>query len=268
MPLESASFISSLDPANPYPTDRAGQGDDHIRLIKAALIATFPKLNGAVTLTPDDLNGLPGKIADSASALSTLTGTVTAQGTTLTNLGNTVSAQGTTISGIRSTLDSAVTTLGAIGAYIVPAGGIIMWSGASVPTGWKLCDGTNGTPDLSGRFAYGTTNLSSIGTTGGTTTATTGSAGSHSHSGVTGGTALTVDQIPAHSHGYHTGTGEQTRQSGYPGNAQNGPAYQNLTTDNAGGGAAHTHPINADGNHTHTVSVMPPYYALAFIMKS
>jgi microcystin-dependent protein len=39
----------------------------------------------------------------------------------------------------------------------IPAGGVIMWSGnvGDIPTGWALCDGTNGTPDLRGRFIVG-----------------------------------------------------------------------------------------------------------------
>lgn len=43
------------------------------------------------------------------------------------------------------------------GAYLVPVGGIIMWSGsiASIPTGWVLCNGSNGTPDLRNRFIVG-----------------------------------------------------------------------------------------------------------------
>lgn len=38
-----------------------------------------------------------------------------------------------------------------------PSGGIIMWSGSyeDIPDGWQLCDGTNGTPDLRGRFVLG-----------------------------------------------------------------------------------------------------------------
>jgi len=39
----------------------------------------------------------------------------------------------------------------------VPVGGIIIWSGVAteIPTGWALCDGTNGTPNLAGRFIMG-----------------------------------------------------------------------------------------------------------------
>jgi hypothetical protein len=37
----------------------------------------------------------------------------------------------------------------------VPIGGIIMWSGTTVPAGFALCDGTGNTPDLKGRFVVG-----------------------------------------------------------------------------------------------------------------
>ena len=38
--------------------------------------------------------------------------------------------------------------------FLMPSRGIIMWSGtaADIPTGWALCDGTGGTPDLTDRF--------------------------------------------------------------------------------------------------------------------
>ena len=43
MGLEVATYISSLVPTNPVgATDKRSQGDDHIRLIKSALQATFP----------------------------------------------------------------------------------------------------------------------------------------------------------------------------------------------------------------------------------
>ena len=39
----------------------------------------------------------------------------------------------------------------------VPSGGIIIWSGAAnaIPSGWYLCNGSNGTPNLSGKFVVG-----------------------------------------------------------------------------------------------------------------
>lgn len=59
MGLETAPFIDSLDTANPVGgTDPKSQGDDHIRLIKSAIKATFPGLTGAMTLTHTFLNTL------------------------------------------------------------------------------------------------------------------------------------------------------------------------------------------------------------------
>ena len=46
---------------------------------------------------------------------------------------------------------------GLIGNGTFPLGGIIMWSGAisAIPTGWSLCNGSNGTPDLRNKFVLG-----------------------------------------------------------------------------------------------------------------
>jgi microcystin-dependent protein len=56
MPLESAAYIHQLNPANPASSDRLMQGDDHIRLLKAAIKATFPNLTGPVTVDEKFLN--------------------------------------------------------------------------------------------------------------------------------------------------------------------------------------------------------------------
>lgn len=47
----------------------------------------------------------------------------------------------------------------------VPTGGIIMWSGSSsdIPTGWALCNGSNGTPNLTNRFIVGAGNSYAVG---------------------------------------------------------------------------------------------------------
>ena len=48
MGLETATYINGLNSANPTGGDGKSQGDDHIRLIKAVLLATFPNITGAV----------------------------------------------------------------------------------------------------------------------------------------------------------------------------------------------------------------------------
>lgn len=118
----------------------------------------------------------------------------------------------------------------------IPSGGIIMWSGsvANVPQGWKLCDGTNGTPDLSGKFIIGSK---------------TDSGGTYDV-GDTGGAA--TDTVPAHDHG------------GWTGGVDHG-AYGGDTT--AGFlDTYHAHPISSQA--AVTVDTIPPYYAMAFIMKT
>jgi hypothetical protein len=58
MPLESATYIDGLVSTNPPGTDLRTSADDHLRLIKAVLKASFPNINAAVTATPDLLNAL------------------------------------------------------------------------------------------------------------------------------------------------------------------------------------------------------------------
>lgn len=67
------------------------------------------------------------------------------------------------------------------GGISLPVGLICMWRGSigSVPDNWQLCDGTNGTPDMFGRYPRGAT--ASIGTTGGTLTGHSHTSPSHTH---------------------------------------------------------------------------------------
>jgi hypothetical protein len=231
MALESASFINQLNAANPTSTDSVSQADDHIRLIKSAIKATFPNVTGPVTATQTQINNP------------------------------------------------------------IPTGLISMWSGslASIPVGWLLCDGTNGTPDLRNRFIVGQGSTYPLGSTGGNTTTsaggshthTTEAAGAHSHSGTTGGTALTTAQMPAHTHDlalkYTTVGGAGSSRQYWTRSAVDTLLDGTVTNgaSSVGGGEAHSHSVSSDGSHSHTVStasdhthtVTPPYFALAFIMK-
>src|SRR6185312_12307842 len=51
MALETASYVANLVESNPDGGDQRSTADDHIRLLKAALKRTFPKLDGAVSLS-------------------------------------------------------------------------------------------------------------------------------------------------------------------------------------------------------------------------
>lgn len=139
-------------------------------------------------------------------------------------------------------------------APAVPSGCIMIWSGAigSIPSGWVLCDGTNSTPDLRNSFILGAGNNYSVGQTGGSTDAIVVA---HTH------TATSTVTDPSHSHSIIAMT------SGGPnglGGGSNSYAYSTA--------AATTGITVATTNATAGVSGsganMPPFYALAFIMKT
>ena len=60
MALESTTYINGLVATNPAGTDARSQGDDHIRMVKSAVKATFPNITGAVTPTHTELNYVDG----------------------------------------------------------------------------------------------------------------------------------------------------------------------------------------------------------------
>lgn len=160
---------------------------------------------------------------------------------------------------------------------LVPAGVIVMWSGsvASIPSGWYICDGTNGTPNLTGRFVVHADADSggtyAPGDTGGAddVTLTEAQMPAHTHSVSASGTTSSAG---AHTHdlqaqlylGNGTFTGEAP--SVYGSNYYT----RNNTTNSAG---AHTHTVSVTGTAASTGGGgshenRPPYYALAYIMKA
>jgi hypothetical protein len=145
------------------------------------------------------------------------------------------------------------------------SGMIMMWSGtiATIPTGWVLCNGSNSTPDLRNKFiigahsdtagvAYSTVTGSNT-TSGGTKDAINVS---HTH------TATVTD--PGHS---HTLTNLATYSDTVSGG---GITIQTRTNSNATSATATTGITvsNSTEGSSGTNQNLPPYYALAFIMKT
>lgn len=181
---------------------------------------------------------------------------------------------------------------------VLPYGSIMMWYGISstVPTGWHICDGTNGTPDLRDRFIVGAsadypppgsivnqpaTTISGSTTTLGGTSATT--LVSHMHVGTFVGTTTEHTHAitdPGHHHASQydnrtpgsidtTGAGSEI---GGIGNIWNYPTTDATTgitiapsqSLKVSGTITANSTGTADTSHTN----IPPFRAIYFIMKT
>jgi hypothetical protein len=137
----------------------------------------------------------------------------------------------------------------------VPVGGIILWSGAivDIPDNWALCDGTLGTPDLQNKFIVGAGDTYAVDATGGAATVnlqhahTNVAEAAHTHTqGDTGGPSATMNE--------QSGTG-----GFFPTETH---THTNPATN---AGSSHNHTMN--NQLSATQSILPPYYALAYIMR-
>ena len=132
----------------------------------------------------------------------------------------------------------------------LPSGVITMWSGsiASIPSGWYLCDGSNGTPNLRDRFIVGAGTTYAVNATGGTADAIVVS---HTHTITDPGHLHSLPNLPSAVVGSSLFTG------GTP----------NSQAANATGTATTGISINTTGS-SGTNQNLPPYLALAYIMKA
>lgn len=146
----------------------------------------------------------------------------------------------------------------------VPTGVITLWFGSlvSIPAGWALCNGANGTPDLRDKFVVGAGSTYAVSATGGSANAIVVS---HTH------TATSVVTDPGHNHADSTFnrllqvTNTQTattvdNSTGEPNLTSSGNIQSNTT------GITVATTVNSTGT-SGTNANLPPYYALAYIMK-
>lgn len=140
----------------------------------------------------------------------------------------------------------------------VPTGVITMWSGSigSIPAGWALCNGTNGTPDLRDRFVIASGGSYAVGSTGGSADAIVVT---HTH------TATSVVTDPGH---FHVLTPPLVNITGPNYGAPGGSSWGNdFFTDPAVTGIT-VATTNQSTGASGTNANLPPYYALAYIMKT
>lgn len=166
-------------------------------------------------------------------------------------------------------------THNAIEGRITPVGGIIMWSGAiaNIPSGWQLCDGTNGTPNLRDKFIVGAGTTYAVGAAGGSKDAV---AVSHTHTASFAGSAMgahghSVSQTP-HT---HNTSGEFATYGAFPnvsgvltqtgGTTPTSGANANVSVVAASAGTPAGAVTVDSGGISGTDKNLPPYYALAYI---
>lgn len=224
MGLETGTYIDSLNSSNPTATDAVNEGDDHIRLIKSTVKATFPNVAGAVTPTHTELNLLDGVTANTTELnyvdVATL-GTVEASKAVTADANK-------DITGVRNlTCTGTLTASGLITlADVYPVGSIYINASVATNPATLLGFGTWAAFGA-GRVMVGIdstqTEFDAAEETGGAKTHT-----------------LTVSELPAHNHNNAAGISPAPNANDVDITGGNGRTIDdNVTTDNTGGGQAH-----------------------------
>ncbi len=234
MPIEVANTIEQLDETWPLNGDPLAAGASHIRLVKKVLKQTFPGSGG-----------------DGYAAL--------------------IQADETEWGYCAGLTSSIQDQINASSGAMVPTQGVIPYAGlfANIPANYQLCDGTNGTPNLTDKFIVGTATEGDVGNTGGSKDSALVDhkhTFSHSHSGFT-------DFGGAHTHTIDLTNVYQNINWG-KGTTSNVGTVTNQNTESV---SDHSHSLtvnstnvtstNATPSNNGSNANMPAYLKLAFIVR-
>ena len=151
-------------------------------------------------------------------------------------------------------------------------GMIMMYTGSTAPSGWAICNGQNGTPDLRNRFIVGAGNSYNVGVTGGFDSVSLSESQIPSHTHSFSGSSSHSHGIndPGHTHTMNFNQGNIISSGGAFGLKDSGTA--NRINTNTTGISVNSQSVTISGNTGGTGGGQahenrPPYYALMFIMK-
>jgi microcystin-dependent protein len=238
MALETATYINGLVPANPLGSDAIAFADDHIRLIKSTIKATFPNITGPVTLNQAQINS-----AMPMGGIIMWNGATIPAGWALCN-GQTVA---------RTDGGGNITTPDLRDRFIVAAG-----------NGY-------GPNDVGGLAVY---SLTTAQMPVHSHTATIAGGGDHIHGGSTtavGDHTHNLQNLGSVQAGGDNGGASVSVSTGYSSGRFQAPTA-------AAGAHSHSFQTDPNGHHSHSLTIdnsgsgalienRPPYYALYFIMK-
>lgn len=229
MTVEAATYFSQLDATLPLVGNVVPEGDDHLKLYKSVLQETLKGSSGGfdsfVLATENELNYFVGVTSNIQDQLTEI-----------------FNSQ-------------------------IPVGGIIAYDGAisAIASPFALCDGANGTPNLTDMFVYAANVEADVDNAGGsddTVIATHNHSATHNHTGSTSADG-------AHTHDFLTGT-----NSGTP-DTMNSAVSSPARTGTTGSSGSHSHSVTVTQENVTTVSNgvsgvgknIPPYIYLAYVMR-
>lgn len=184
---------------------------------------TYPITNGKKTDLRELFNGFDERIKTNTTNITNNTTNIAANTEEIKNINEKITNIKTNITALQDAM---------------PVGSIIMFNGKAeeIPSGWAICDGTNGTPNLIDRFILAST-----------------------YAGGTGGNSqitLSVSQLPPHRH--------RLKKCWY-GKSDNADDRQVVRWDDSV--STNDQILTEETGFGLPINIMPPYYRLIYIMK-